>query len=51
MPLGEGSDQAFIAEVNRRLVTAGVDVYRLDPSRKSLEEWFLQVTARIGDPS
>jgi ABC-2 type transport system ATP-binding protein len=47
--LGEGANQAFIAEVNRRLVSAGVDVFRLDPARQSLEEWFLQVTGRLGD--
>jgi len=36
------------AEVNRTLVQAGIDVYRLDVSRASLETRFLEVTSRLG---
>jgi hypothetical protein len=32
------------ADVNRRLVEAGVDVYRLDLPAATLEERFLQIT-------
>jgi ABC-2 type transport system ATP-binding protein len=35
------------AEINRRLVEAGVSVHRLEPSRASLEERFLQITSRL----
>jgi ABC-2 type transport system ATP-binding protein len=35
------------AEINRRLVEAGVAVHRLEPSRASLEERFLQITSRL----
>jgi ABC-2 type transport system ATP-binding protein len=37
------------AEINRRLVEAGVAVHRLEPSRASLEERFLQITSRLGE--
>jgi len=39
----------LVAEINRRLVEGGVAVYRLQPSKTSLETWFLQVTSRLGD--
>jgi ABC-2 type transport system ATP-binding protein len=35
------------AEINRRLVTAGVAVSRLEPARTTLEERFLAVTSRL----
>jgi ABC-2 type transport system ATP-binding protein len=35
------------AEINRRLVEAGVAVRRLEPSRASLEERFLEITSRL----
>ena len=35
------------AVINRRLVEAGVAVHRLEPSRASLEERFLQITSRL----
>jgi ABC-2 type transport system ATP-binding protein len=35
------------AEVNRRLVTAGIAVSRLEPARATLEERFLAVTSRL----
>ena len=36
-----------IADLNRRLVEAGVNVDRLEPSRATLEERFLDVTTRL----
>jgi ABC-2 type transport system ATP-binding protein len=47
LPAGTGTD--LIADINRRLVEAGIAVYRLEPARTSLETWFLQVTSRLGD--
>jgi ABC-2 type transport system ATP-binding protein len=36
-----------VADLNRRLVTAGVGVHRLELSRASLEERFLEITSRL----
>jgi ABC-2 type transport system ATP-binding protein len=36
-----------VAEINRTLVAAGVAVRRLEPSRASLEERFLEITSRM----
>jgi ABC-2 type transport system ATP-binding protein len=36
-----------VAELNRRLVTAGIGVHRLELSRASLEERFLEITSRL----
>jgi ABC-2 type transport system ATP-binding protein len=36
-----------VADLNRRLVTAGVGVHRLELSRTSLEERFLEITSRL----
>jgi ABC-2 type transport system ATP-binding protein len=36
------------AELNRRLVEAGIAVHRLDPTRVSLEQAFLEITSRLG---
>jgi ABC-2 type transport system ATP-binding protein len=49
MPLPAGAGPDLVAEVNRRLVTGGVAVYRLQPAQTSLETWFLQVTSRLED--
>jgi len=38
-----------VAELNRRLVEAGISVYRLEEKRTSLEDWFLSVTSRLGE--
>jgi ABC-2 type transport system ATP-binding protein len=38
------------AEVNARLVSAGLAVERLEPVRHSLEQRFLEVTSRLGEP-
>jgi hypothetical protein len=36
------------ADINRRLVEAGLTVHRLDVTRASLEERFLEITSRLG---
>jgi len=46
LPAGTGREA--IAEINRLLVEGGIAVYRLQPVQASLEEWFLQVTSRLG---
>ena len=40
-----------VADINRRLVGAGVGVFKLEPVRESLEHRFLEITSRVGDPS
>jgi ABC-2 type transport system ATP-binding protein len=47
--LPPNTGRELIAEVNRRLVEGGVAVSRLEPSKTSLETWFLQVTSRLGE--
>ena len=42
---------ATAGEINRLLVEAGVTVYRLEPARASLEERFLEITSRLGEPA
>src|SRR4051794_21699011 len=37
------------AALNRQLVEAGLAVHRLEPSRVSLEERFLEITSRLGE--
>lgn len=49
--LPAGASRELIAGINRRLVRADIDVYGLHESRASLEDWFLSVTSRLGDPS
>jgi ABC-2 type transport system ATP-binding protein len=46
--LSPEASRDHVAEINRRLVEAGVSVYRLQPIRASLEEWFLSVTTPLG---
>jgi ABC-2 type transport system ATP-binding protein len=41
------ADAAAVADLNRRLVEAGHEVRRLEPSRASLEDRFLQITTRL----
>jgi ABC-2 type transport system ATP-binding protein len=36
-----------IADINRRLVDAGIPVYRLQPEHASLEQRFLEITSRL----
>jgi ABC-2 type transport system ATP-binding protein len=42
---------AAVADINRRLVEAGIAVHRLEPARVSLEERFLEITSRLGAPA
>jgi ABC-2 type transport system ATP-binding protein len=49
--LPAGASREIVADINRRLVGADIDVYGLRESRASLEDWFLSVTSRLGDPS
>jgi ABC-2 type transport system ATP-binding protein len=49
--LPAGAPRQLIADINRRLVRADIDVYGLHESRASLEDWFLSVTSRLGDSS
>lgn len=39
------------AELNRQLAVAGVAVHRLEPSRASLEQRFLEITRQLGERS
>jgi ABC-2 type transport system ATP-binding protein len=48
--LSDDTDAA-VADVNRRLVEAGIAVHRLEPARVTLEERFLEVTSRLGAPA
>jgi ABC-2 type transport system ATP-binding protein len=48
--LAAGTSRDVIADINRRLVEGGINVYRLQEVQVSLESWFLQVTSRLGDP-
>ncbi len=47
--LPAGASRELVAEINRRLVGAGISVYGLQEVRASLEEWFLSVTTRLGE--
>jgi ABC-2 type transport system ATP-binding protein len=49
--LPAGASRELIADINRRLVGAGIGVYGLHETRTSLEDWFLSVTSRLGEPS
>jgi ABC-2 type transport system ATP-binding protein len=46
-----GSSREAVADLNRRLVRAEIDVYGLREVQTSLEDWFLSVTSRLGEPS
>jgi len=47
--LPAGSSRELVADINRRLVGAGISVYGLREVRASLEDWFLSVTTRLGE--
>jgi ABC-2 type transport system ATP-binding protein len=49
--LPAGASRELVADINRRLVEAGIGVYGLQEIQTSLEDWFLSVTSRLGDPS
>jgi ABC-2 type transport system ATP-binding protein len=38
-----------VADINRRLVEAGIAVHHLESERVSLEQRFLQITSRLGE--
>src|ERR671936_577473 len=42
-------DSNAVADLNRRLVQAGIAVNRLDPAQASLEQRFLEITTRLED--
>ncbi|MGA2528490.1 MAG: ABC transporter ATP-binding protein [Acidimicrobiales bacterium] len=46
--LPSGTSREVVAEINRVLVEGGISVYRLQEIQASLEQWFLQVTSRLG---
>ncbi len=47
--LAAGSAREHTAEINRRLVGAGIGVYSIRPAHATLEDWFLSVTSRLGE--
>jgi ABC-2 type transport system ATP-binding protein len=47
--LPAGASRELVADINRRLVGAGLSVYGLREIRTSLEDWFLSVTSRLGE--
>ncbi|HTZ29884.1 MAG TPA: ABC transporter ATP-binding protein [Streptosporangiaceae bacterium] len=47
--LPAAASRELIADINRRLVAAGISVYGLQEVRASLEDWFLSVTTRLGE--
>jgi ABC-2 type transport system ATP-binding protein len=49
--LPAGASRELVADINARLVGAGIGVYGLQEIRTSLEDWFLSVTSRLGEPS
>ena len=49
--LPAGASREAVADLNRRLVRAKIDVYGLREVQASLEDWFLSVTSRLGEPS
>jgi ABC-2 type transport system ATP-binding protein len=49
--LPAGASRELVADLNRRLVGAGISVYGLQETRASLEDWFLSVTTRLGEHS
>jgi ABC-2 type transport system ATP-binding protein len=49
--LPAGASRELVADINRRLVEAGIGVYGLREIQTSLEDWFLSVTSRLGESS
>jgi ABC-2 type transport system ATP-binding protein len=47
--LAAGPAREQTAEINRRLVEAGISVHSLRQTQTSLEDWFLSVTSRFGE--
>ncbi len=46
--LAAGPPREQAADINRRLVGAGISVYGLRQTHARLEDWFLSVTSRFG---
>ncbi len=46
-----GASRVLVADINQRLVGAGIPVYDIREIQASLEDWFLSVTSRLGEPS
>ncbi|MBV9794923.1 MAG: ABC transporter ATP-binding protein [Actinobacteria bacterium] len=46
-----GASRELVADINQRLVGAGIPVYDIREIQTSLEDWFLSMTTRLGDPS
>jgi ABC-2 type transport system ATP-binding protein len=46
--LFRGAARDVVADINRRLVAAGISVYGLQEAHASLEDWFLSVTTPLG---
>ena len=49
--LPAGASRELVAGLNQRLAGAGIAVYGIREIQTSLEDWFLSVTTRLGDPS
>jgi ABC-2 type transport system ATP-binding protein len=49
--LPAGASRELVAGISRRLAGAGISVYGLREVQMSLEDWFLSVTSRLGEPS
>jgi ABC-2 type transport system ATP-binding protein len=49
--LPAGASRELVADINQRLVGAGISVYDIREIQTSLEDWFLSVTSRLGEPS
>jgi ABC-2 type transport system ATP-binding protein len=49
--LPAGASRELVADINQRLADAGIAVYGLRETQTSLEDWFLSVTSRLGEPS
>jgi len=49
--LRAGASREDVADLNRRLVRAEIDVYGFQEVQTSLEDWFLSVTSRLGEAS
>ena len=49
--LPAGATRELIADINQRLVGAGIPVYDIREVQASLEDWFLSVTNRLGEQS
>jgi hypothetical protein len=47
----DASLEKVAAELNKKLVKAGIAVHRLEPSHVSLEHRFLEITRRFGEDS